>query len=87
MDSTLARSLPHDLGEFYPGHNKWNYEYSLSTFQPDLITELWYPTHQDSIMLKKNGYILTESGFWVSENSIQKFTADFFYINPTPKDR
>ncbi|HEY9076406.1 MAG TPA: hypothetical protein VIO61_07670 [Anaerolineaceae bacterium] len=25
-----------------PGHNKWNYDYSILTLKPDMITELWW---------------------------------------------
>ncbi len=30
-------------GEFYPGHNKWNYEYSIGQLQPDLIADNFDP--------------------------------------------
>jgi len=30
-------------GAFYPGHNKWNYEYSIGQLQPDLIADNFAP--------------------------------------------
>ena len=31
------------MGEFYPGHNKWNYYYSIEELQPDLIADNFAP--------------------------------------------
>jgi len=40
-DPVVAKSASH--GEFYPGHNKWNYEYSISQLRPDLIADNFAP--------------------------------------------
>ncbi|PHX73282.1 MAG: hypothetical protein CK521_00115 [Acidimicrobium sp.] len=34
-DTFIATSAPH--GEFFPGHNKWDYNYSIGKLQPDVI--------------------------------------------------
>ena len=34
-DTFIATSAPH--GEFFPGHNKWDYNYSIGELQPDVI--------------------------------------------------
>jgi hypothetical protein len=34
-DTYIATSTPH--GEFFPGHNKWDYDYSIGKLQPDVI--------------------------------------------------
>ena len=34
-DTFIATSAPH--GDFYPGHNKWDYDYSIGKLQPDVI--------------------------------------------------
>jgi hypothetical protein len=34
-DTFIATSAPH--GDFFPGHNKWDYEYSIGKLQPDVI--------------------------------------------------
>lgn len=26
---------------FYPGHNKWNYDYSIGTLKPDMVAQYW----------------------------------------------
>jgi hypothetical protein len=34
-DTFIATSTPH--GDFFPGHNKWDYDYSIGKLQPDVI--------------------------------------------------
>ncbi len=34
-DTFIATSAPH--GAFFPGHNKWDYDYSIGKLQPDVI--------------------------------------------------
>jgi len=34
-DTFIATSTPH--GDFFPGHNKWDYKYSIGELQPDVI--------------------------------------------------
>ena len=34
-DTFIATSAPH--GDFFPGHNKWDYNYSIGKLQPDVI--------------------------------------------------
>jgi hypothetical protein len=43
-------------GDFYPGHDKWNYSYSIFTLRPDFIAELWRPTADDVAKLVRSGY-------------------------------
>lgn len=32
------------LKEFYPGHMKWDYRYSIGELRPDVVAQLWlYP--------------------------------------------
>ena len=48
-DPVIARSAPRipaglaGVGEFWPGHNKWDHDYSIGQLKPDLVTELWRP--------------------------------------------
>jgi arabinofuranosyltransferase len=42
-DRVVARSQGHQTGEFVPGHNKWDYEYSILRLSPDIIVRLWEP--------------------------------------------
>ena len=38
-DTFIATSAPH--GEFFPGHNKWDYDYSIGKLQPDVIFQTY----------------------------------------------
>jgi hypothetical protein len=38
-DVHIATSAPH--GSFFPGHNKWDYEYSIGQLQPDVIFQIF----------------------------------------------
>lgn len=38
-DPVIARGPV--TGPFYPGHDKWNYDYSIRQLQPDLIADNW----------------------------------------------
>jgi len=38
-DTFIATSAPH--GEFFPGHNKWDYDYSIGKLQPDVIFQIF----------------------------------------------
>jgi hypothetical protein len=40
-DPIIAKGPGH--GAFYPGHNKWNYEYSIGQLRPDLIADNFAP--------------------------------------------
>ena len=38
-DMFIATSAPH--GDFFPGHNKWDYDYSIGKLQPDVIFQTY----------------------------------------------
>lgn len=38
-DTFIATSAPH--GDFFPGHNKWDYDYSIGKLQPDVIFQTY----------------------------------------------
>jgi hypothetical protein len=60
-DKVIARSPPHDMS---PGHNKWDYAYSIGVLKPDYIVQLWKPTAADIELIKKLGYSRS-SGMYV----------------------
>jgi hypothetical protein len=64
-DPVIAKSPGH--GEFYPGHNKWDYEYSIGRLQPDLVADNFAPfggyirTNENYRQLESDIYIRTDS--------------------------
>lgn len=54
MDAHIATSKPQI--EFQPGHNKWDYAYSIETHRPDIILQLFRPKPGDHTMIRARGY-------------------------------
>jgi len=55
-DRRIALMRPVKGLEFWPGHNKWNYDYSIRQLSPDVVTGLWFYTSADLQNLKNWGY-------------------------------
>lgn len=53
-DPVVAKGKP--VAKFFPGHNKWNYAYSIGKLKPDLVVSLWKPTPADVKMVLGFGY-------------------------------
>ncbi|GAB4547220.1 MAG: hypothetical protein Fur002_23050 [Anaerolineales bacterium] len=54
-------------GAFYPGHNKWDYEYSIGELQPDVIADNFEPL--GDYMKKNAAYQMLESDIYVRKDS------------------
>lgn len=65
-DPAVAKGLGH--GEFYPGHNKWDYDYSIGELQPDLIADNFAPLA--AFMYGNGQYTKLDNGFYVRNDSI-----------------
>ena len=52
--NTMAADSP--VATLYPGHNKWNYDYSIGEQRPDVVFQLWNPTSDDLAQLDAWGY-------------------------------
>ena len=50
----FARTKPH--GPFIPGHNKWDYNYSIGELRPDVVLAMWQHTGRDVDNLTRWGY-------------------------------
>jgi hypothetical protein len=64
-DPVVAKGLGH--GEFYPGHNKWDYDYSIGELQPDLIVDNFAPLA--SFMQGNEKYKKLRNGIYIRKNS------------------
>ncbi|MBX7223313.1 MAG: hypothetical protein K1Y36_25600 [Blastocatellia bacterium] len=71
-DRVIAHGLP--KGRFLPGHNKWDYSYSIGQLHPDVIVRLWNATDADFRYLQLLGYRYLENHLWVNPASP--------YLNP-----
>ena len=54
-DPVIAKERPR-LPDFFPGHNKYDYAYSICTLRPDLVVELWNATPSDRTLIEGCGY-------------------------------
>ena len=64
-DPVVAKGQGH--GEFYPGHNKWDYEYSINQLQPDLIADNFAPLAE--FMRGDKQYTKLENGIYIRNDS------------------
>jgi hypothetical protein len=55
-DRVIAGRPP--KGELHPGHNKWDYLYSIGELRPDVVFQLWRHTDEDLKLLQSWGYVL-----------------------------
>jgi arabinofuranosyltransferase len=76
-DSFISHLEPRGL--IFPGHNKWNYEYSIGVLKPDLIAETWYMNDIDRENFTKWGYkkyCLNDYSFYVKLLSKELYWAN-----------
>jgi len=69
-DKVIAKSQP--VAEFVPGHNKWNYAYSIGKLKPDLVIGLWKATDSDRKMMTDWGYIPICNDWYLRKESSNK---------------
>lgn len=65
-DSYIAKLPP--VTKFRPGHNKWNYSYSIGKLQPDLIADEWGGKFRRYLAKQKN-YKKLKNRIWVRKDS------------------
>lgn len=64
-DPVIARGPV--TGPFYPGHDKWNYDYSIMQLKPDLIADNWVKL--GDYMRDKTDYLQLDNGMYVRKDS------------------
>jgi hypothetical protein len=64
-DLVIARGAL--AGPFYPGHDKWNYDYSIAQLKPDLIADNWI--RLGDYMRDKTEYEQLDNGMYVRQDT------------------
>jgi hypothetical protein len=64
-DAVIAKGPP--ASPFYPGHDKWNYNYSILQLKPDLIVDNFQPLA--GFMRNVKEYQKLESGIYIRKDS------------------
>jgi hypothetical protein len=54
-------------GPFYPGHDKWNYQYSILRLRPDLVADNWIKLR--AFMQQQQEYIRLDNGMYLRRDS------------------
>jgi arabinofuranosyltransferase len=76
---------------FVPGHNKWDYAYSVGAHRPDVIVQTWRATLDDVRLIRSLGYepigrdafVRTDTSA-VDVEGLSRVFADFDRSGPTP---
>ncbi|MGH7291017.1 MAG: hypothetical protein ACREJT_07405 [Myxococcota bacterium] len=55
MDREIAATVP--KAKFLPGHNKWDYAYSIATYKPDFVLQVWGNRPGDIDLIRAHGYV------------------------------
>lgn len=58
----------HPAAPFRPGHNKWNYQYSILTLQPDLVADEWGESSE--FLAGADDYYRLANGIWVRKDDV-----------------
>jgi hypothetical protein len=66
-DARIAR-LPARSGEHAPGHDKWDYAYSIGELRPAVIESLWMASDEESRWVISIGYRQLRNGLFVDES-------------------
>jgi hypothetical protein len=66
-DPYIARQPVHL--PLYPGHDKWDYQYSVATYRPDVIVHLWRPSSEEMSYVLSAGYESNAAGILVRRDS------------------
>lgn len=58
-------------GDYRPGHNKWDYAYSIGEFQPDVVAQIWEGTEEEAALYLVNyeRYVIEGIPYYFLEDS------------------
>ncbi len=66
-DAHIAKLAP--VGVFSPGHDKWDYEYTLGERHPDIMIEKLDTTPEEERYIASLGYVTLPNGLYVRQSS------------------
>jgi hypothetical protein len=66
-DAVIARHAP--VGVFSPGHDKWDYHYTLGERHPDIMVELLDTTPEDVRYIASLGFVPLANGLYVRQDA------------------
>ncbi|MCW5874571.1 MAG: hypothetical protein KIS88_07995 [Anaerolineales bacterium] len=77
MDPVIARLPAHgnaslfSPGSYRPGHNKWDYAYSIGELQPDVVAQIWDGTSEEAApyLVNYEKYYIDEIPYYLRKDS------------------
>ena len=81
MDRTIAKSNSR-LKEFFPGHTKWNYGFSIYKYHPDIVLQLFFKTPLDDQRIVAAGYDHIRDDLFIRKGSYGKILLPYTQSNP-----
>jgi hypothetical protein len=81
MDRTIAKSTSR-MKEFWPGHTKWNYGFSVYKYHPDLILQLFFKTPADDRQIIHAGYDHIRDDLFIRHDRYDRIKLPFTQENP-----
>ncbi|HVA80477.1 MAG TPA: hypothetical protein VNF29_06095, partial [Candidatus Binataceae bacterium] len=63
MEKTHVGSASAQSKGFWPGHLKWDYDYSIGDLKPDVVVQLWGVAPQSISALKRDYVAVSVEGF------------------------
>ena len=88
-DPIIARGPAHinsslfEPGNWRPGHNKWNYAYSIGELQPDVVAQIWENTDEEAAPYLTNYQIYVIDGI---PYYFRKDSANILWDNIPPQN-
>lgn len=70
LPARINSSLFHPA-DFRPGHNKWDYAYSIGQLQPDVVAQIWEDTEEEAApyLVNYDKYIIDGIPYYFREDS------------------
>jgi hypothetical protein len=65
----IVAKRPRQPIAFSPGHDKWDYRYSIGQLRPDVVAELWYASESDMAAIEGWGYVRVAPWVFVRADS------------------
>ncbi|MCW5874714.1 MAG: hypothetical protein KIS88_08745 [Anaerolineales bacterium] len=58
-------------GNYRPGHNKWDYAYSIGQLQPDVVAQLWDDTNEEAApyLVNYEKYVINDIPYYLLKGS------------------
>jgi len=68
-DRAVARAPRQASAGFDPGHDKWDYDYSIGRLRPDVVAQMWHASEAERAAVARAGYVAVAPWAYVRADS------------------